>query len=94
MKKEWKMEIFNRSGLSTVDKIEIQGTPKEIDTDYRGNIFVCLENRGENAYTVEKSDKIAQIGAAHSYPIDFIITEKMNHHQTSQGMGCFGNTGC
>ena len=55
------MEIYNRSGLSTVDKIEIPGPPKEIDTDYRGNIFICLENRGEKAYTVKKGDKIAQI---------------------------------
>ena len=93
MKKGWKMEIYNRSGLSTVDKIEIPGTPKEIDTDYRDNIFVCLENRGEKAYTVEKGDKIAQIGVAHSYLIDFIITEKINWHKTSRGTGCFGSTG-
>ena len=88
------MEIYNRSGLSTVDKIEIPGTPKEIDTDYRGNIFICLENRGEKAYTVEKGNKIAQIGAARSYPIDFIITEKINWHEASQGTGCFGSTRC
>ena len=61
------MEIYKRSGLSTVDKIEIPGTPKEIDTDYRGNMFVCLENIEEKAYTVEKGDKIVQIGAACSY---------------------------
>ena len=67
------MEIYNRSGPSTGYKIEIPGTPKEIDTDYRGNIFICLENRGEKAYTVEKGYKIAQIGVACSYPIDFII---------------------
>ena len=86
------MEIYNRSGLSTVDKIEIPGTPKEI-TDYRGNIFVCLENRGQKAYTVKKGDKIAQIGAACSYLIDFIITEKINRHEPSRGTGCFGSTG-
>ena len=87
MKKGWRVEIYNRSGLSTVDKIEIPGTPKEIDTDYRGNILVCLENRGEKAHTVEKGDKIAQIGVACSYLIDFIITEKINRHETSQGTG-------
>ena len=88
------MEIYNRSGLSTIDKIEIPGTPKEIDTDYRGNIFICLENRGEKAYTVEKGDKIAQIGATCSYLIDFIINEKINQHETSQGTGCFRRTRC
>ena len=88
------MEIYNRSGLSTVDKIEIPGTPKEIDADYRGNIFVCLENRGEKAYTVKKGDKIVQIGATCSYPIDFIVTEKINRHETSHGTCCFGSTGC
>ena len=47
-----------------------------VDTDYRGNIFVCLENRGEKAYTVKKGDKIAQIAVAHSSLIDFIETKK------------------
>ena len=93
MKKGWKMEIYNRSGLLTVDKIEIPGTPKEIDADYRGNIFMCLENRGEKAYTVKKGDKIAQIGVTRRYPIDFIVTEKINRHETSRGTGCFRSTG-
>ena len=87
------MEIFNRSGLSTIDKIETPGTPKVVDTDYRGNIFVCLENRGGKTYTVEKGDKIAQIAAACNYLIDFIETEKIDRHEASRDTSCFRSTG-
>ena len=46
-----RMEIFNRSGLSTVDKIEIPGTPKEIDTDYRGQHFRMFRKTEEKKLT-------------------------------------------
>ena len=76
MKKGWKLEIHNRSGLSTVHRILIPGTPKIVDNNYRGNVYVCLRNEGEKAYTVRKKDRIAQLAVVCSYPIDFIWTRK------------------
>ena len=93
MRKGWKLEIHNRSGLSTVHKIVIPGTPKIVDNDYRGNVYVCLRNTGDTAYTVRKSDRIAELAITRSYPIDFIKTRRINSNKTSRGTGCFGSTG-
>ena len=94
MSKGWMMQIFDRSGLSTVNRIEIPGSPKIIDNDYRGNLFVTLENRHKKyTYTVEKGDKIAQMGIFRSYLIEFQPTRKIDRYETSRGSGCLGSTG-
>ena len=68
----WVLHIYNRSGLSLVQKIEIPGTPKIIDSNYRGNVFMCLENkRRKKKYTVKKRDRIAQMSIVRDYLIDF-----------------------
>ena len=88
------MQIFDRSGLSTVQRVEIPGSPKVIDNDYRGNIFVCLENRDEKfSHTVRVGDKIVQMGIFRSFSIEFIPTCKINRHETLRGTGRFGSTG-
>ena len=72
IQREWVLHIYNRSGLSLVQKIEIPGTPKIIDSDYHGNGFVCLENkRKKKKYTVKKRDRIAQMSNVRDYSIDF-----------------------
>ena len=94
MSKGWMVQIFDRSGLSTVNRIEIPGSPKIIDNDYRGNLFVCLENRDDKyTYTVKKGDKVAQMGIFRSYSIKFQPTTEINRHETSRGSGCLGSTG-
>ena len=94
MKKGWKLEIYNRSGLSTVNNIEIPGTPKVIDNDYRGNVFICLKNTGDKgSHTIKKGDRIGQLAVVRSYPIDFIRTKRIDPHETSRGTGCYGSTG-
>ena len=89
----WVLHIYNRSGLSLVQKIEIPGTPKIIDSDYRGNVFVCLENkRRKKKYTVKKRDRIAQMSIVRDYLIDFKLGQ-VNRNETERGEGKLGSTG-
>ena len=42
MEKGWTVQIHNRSGLSLIKTIVIPGTQKLIDSDYHGNVKICL----------------------------------------------------
>ena len=89
----WVLHIYNRSGLSLVQKIEIPGTPKIIDSNYCGNVFVCLENkRRKKKYTVKKRDRIAQMSIVRDYLIDFKLG-RVNRNKTERGEGKLGSTG-
>lgn len=93
IKKGWMLHIYNRSGLSLVKKIVIPGTPKIIDSDFRGNVFICLENRArEKKYTVRKKDRIAQMSVVRDYSIDFHIGT-VDPAETERGKGKLGSTG-
>ena len=92
MKKGWRLEIHNRSGLSTLQRIIIPGTPKIIDSDYRGNLYVYLRNESQKLYTVKKGDRIAQFAVVRTYPINFIKTRRIPI-MTEQGTGGFGSSG-
>lgn len=93
IRRGWMLQIYNRSGLSLVQKIEIPGTPKIIDSDYRGNLFICLENRRKvKSYTVKKRDRIAQMSIVRDYKIDFKVG-RVNPAETKRGEGKLGSTG-
>ena len=83
MEKGWTIQIRNRSGLSLIENIVIPGTPKIIDSNYRGNVKICLQNRNnKNSYTVKIKDRIAQMCLVHTYSIDFnvgIINPDITH---------------
>ena len=94
IRKGWMLQIYDRSGLSTVHQVVIPGAPKIIDPDYRGPIYVCLKNDHEkHSYWVKKGDRIAQAAVLRNYPIDFVKTKRFNMHETSRGTGTFGSTG-
>ena len=86
------LHIYNRSSLSLVQKIESSGTPKIIDSDYHGNVFVCLENkRKKKKYTVKKRDRIAQMSIVRDYSNDFKLG-RVDPNETERGEGKLGST--
>jgi len=94
IRKGWMLQIYDRSGLSTIHKVIIPGAPKIIDPDYRGSIYVCLKNEDKkHSHWVRKGDRIAQAAVLRNYSIDFIETECIEMHETSRGNGAFGSTG-
>lgn len=55
------MPIRPRSGLALNYGISIVNSPGTVDADYRGEIGIILINLGENDFTVNDGDRIAQM---------------------------------
>lgn len=80
--------IWPRSGLAVKQGLQVMGGL--IDSDYRGEIKVCLFNGAANVAEVDTSKAIAQIVfQAHETPILGIVREL---DSTDRGEGRFGST--
>jgi len=84
------MRIAARSGLSVNKNIDIGAGV--IDSDYRGEIIVCLINNGDEEFVVNKGDKIAQMILTR---YDRFQKYTVNNNLSSTQRGCdgFGSTG-
>lgn len=84
------MQILPRSGLSTNRKLRPANTPGLLDPDYRGELFIALENFGNSAAIVYPGDYIAQIMFVPFYKPLFQIENMLD--ETERGDGGFGST--
>lgn len=57
----YEAQIRPRSGLALKHGITLTNTPGTIDSDYHGEIQVILMNAGQEAFTVQPGDRIAQM---------------------------------
>ena len=84
-------QVRPRSGLAIKHGIALINAPGTIDADYRGEIQVLLINHGEEAYTVSRGDRIAQLVIAPvlrgEWRVEVIL------ETTARGSGGFGHTG-
>ncbi len=83
--------IFARSGLGTKYGITLSNGTGVIDSDYRGEMYVTLVNRGNAPYTINPGDRIAQLMFVPVFSANFTVTDKLD--ETSRGAGGFGSTG-
>ena len=83
--------IFARSGLATKRGLAPANKVGVIDSDYRGEIMVCLYNQSRTEQTVESGERIAQISFVPYYTADFVICDELD--LTQRGEGGFGSTG-
>lgn len=83
--------VFARSGLGTKHGIALANGVGVIDSDYRGEIKVCLINQSQTAYTVAPGDRIAQMAIVPVVQANLIPVEELD--ETSRGTGGFGSTG-
>lgn len=81
--------VFNRSSQGKLG-ISIPHSVGVIDSDYRGNIKVLLRNNNtEEAFRIEKYDRIAQLVIMPVLLVDFVDA----WNDTARGDGGFGSTG-
>ncbi|WP_136657643.1 dUTP diphosphatase [Nitratireductor sp. XY-223] len=84
-------QIRPRSGLAFKHGLTCLNTPGTIDSDYRGEVQVLLINHGEEAFTIERGMRIAQMVIA---PVSqALIEERSLAEETERGSGGFGSTG-
>ncbi|MDR2901227.1 MAG: dUTP diphosphatase [Treponema sp.] len=87
----YECQVRPRSGLAAKYGITVLNSPGTIDSDYRGEIKVILINLGQEPYTIQDGDRIAQLVFAPVVQIN--IEESLELSDTSRGSGGFGSTG-
>ncbi|GHM58981.1 MAG: deoxyuridine 5'-triphosphate nucleotidohydrolase [Candidatus Mesenet longicola] len=85
-------QIRPRSGLAMKFGITVLNSPGTIDSDYQGEIKVCLINLSNKSYTINKGDRIAQIIISPIVKVKWQLIDEFNE-KTKRGGGGFGSTG-
>ena len=91
----FEMQIRPRSGLAAKNGVTVLNSPGTIDTDYRGEIKVILINLGQEDFTINHGDRIAQAVIAQVTAKNYLILKKIDEVETKteRGSGGFGSTG-
>mgnify|MGYP002725591090 CR=1 FL=1 len=87
----YEAQIRPRSGLAFKHGITILNTPGTIDSDYRGEIKICLINLSDTEFLVSRGMRIAQMVIAKYEHIEWSQTDNLS--STDRGEGGFGHTG-
>ena len=87
----YEAQVRPRSGLALKHGVTVLNSPGTIDADYRGEIKVLLANLGQDAFTIERGMRIAQMVIARHANVSWAVSEELD--ETSRGAGGFGSTG-
>jgi dUTP pyrophosphatase len=83
--------LLPRSGLGAKHGIVLGNLVGLIDSDYQGQIFVSVWNRGKAAFTIEPLERIAQLVVVPVVQVKFEVVEQFA--ASARGAGGFGSTG-
>lgn len=83
--------IAGRSGLGVKKGVSLANAIGVIDSDYRGEVQVCLINHGAEPFEVRRGDRIAQMMFLPVYAANFLVCDELD--ETERGAGGFGHTG-
>jgi dUTP pyrophosphatase len=83
--------VLPRSGLGATHGIVLGNLVGLIDSDYQGQVFVSLWNRGEAAFTIQPMDRIAQLVLVPVAQVEWNVVEEFA--ASERGAGGFGSTG-
>jgi len=87
-------QIRPRSGLALRHGVYLPNAPGTIDSDYRGEVSVILQNGGGEPFVVRRGERIAQlvISAVLQPELEEVATQDALG-STDRGAGGFGHTG-
>ena len=83
--------VLPRSGLGARHGIVLGNLVGLIDSDYQGQLFVSVWNRGKAAFTIEPLERIAQLVVVPVVQVEFEVVEQFA--ASARGAGGFGSTG-
>lgn len=83
--------ILPRSGLGHKQGIVLGNLVGLIDSDYQGQIFVSVWNRGHNLFTIQPMERIAQLVIVPVVQASFNVVDSFD--ESERGEGGFGSTG-
>jgi dUTP pyrophosphatase len=84
-------QVRPRSGLALRHGIVLPNAPGTIDSDYRGELMVIVQNLGDAPFTIRRGDRIAQLVIAAVAHAEW--DERGALDETERGSGGFGHSG-
>lgn len=87
----FELQVRPRSGMSAKTKIRVSNSPGTVDSDFRGEIKIIVDNIGTQGYEIKCGDRIAQGVVA---PVLQVTFEEVSELGSSErGEGGFGSSG-
>ena len=83
--------ILPRSGMGHKNGIVLGNLVGLIDSDYQGQLMISTWNRGQNAFTLNPMERLAQLIIVPVLQVGFNIVEEFG--DSERGEGGFGSTG-
>ena len=83
--------VLPRSGLGHKHGIVLGNLVGLIDSDYQGQIFVSVWNRGRETFTVQPMERIAQLVVVPVLQVGFNVVDEFP--ESDRGANGFGSTG-
>ena len=87
----YEAQIRPRSGLALKHGVTIANAPGTIDSDYRGEIAVILLNNGNQAFTINRGMRVAQMVLAAVTIMTPVEVDDLD--ETKRSTDRFGSTG-
>jgi dUTP pyrophosphatase len=87
----YELQVRPRSGTSLKTGLRVANAPGTVDSDYRGEVCVIMNNTGNEHYYIAKGDRIAQGVICPVFQVEFEETDTLD--DTARGAGGFGSTG-
>jgi dUTP pyrophosphatase len=84
-------QVRPRSGLARRHGVTVVNAPGTIDSDYRGEVMVLLINLGDEAVTIRRGERIAQLVIAPVTRAELVEATELS--DSERGSGGFGSTG-
>ena len=84
-------QVRPRSGLALRHGITMPNAPGTIDSDYRGELRVILQNGGTEPVAIARGDRIAQVVFARYETPEIVDATQLE--VSTRGGGGFGSTG-
>lgn len=87
----YEIQIRSRSGLAAKRGLFVLNSPGTIDSGYKNEVKIILQNLSNEGFAISKGDRIAQMVIASVTYLDFIEIDNLS--ESVRGKGGFGSTG-
>ena len=83
--------LLPRSGLGHKHGLVLGNLTGLIDSDYQGQVFISIWNRGRSTYEIQPAERIAQMVFVPVAQVEFKVVDEFD--DSARGAGGFGHSG-
>lgn len=91
--KGYELQMRPRSGMSLKTKIRVANAPGTIDSNYRGEVGLIIDNIGTYPFYITKGMRVAQMVLNEVPLASFMEVKSIDENETDRGSGGFGSSG-